>query len=85
MDLSGNAKVPWLKHGDISCGSCAPSIWGQSDTWLTDIERENTWSVGLGIGYDFGWIRTDLTADYAFKSGISGGVQLRVSILQMRG
>jgi opacity protein-like surface antigen len=71
-DLESNARVPYLSTSrDGACGSpCA--IWESTETSLVDVDREDTWSAGLGIGYDFGWIRTDLTADYTFKSKTSG-------------
>jgi opacity protein-like surface antigen len=38
---------------------------------LTDLKLQDTWSVGVGVGYRFHpWLRADLTADYRFGADV---------------
>jgi opacity protein-like surface antigen len=43
-------------------------IWDSSDTVTSHVRNGHGWSLGGGVGYDFGAIRTDVTADYMFAA-----------------
>jgi opacity protein-like surface antigen len=80
--LEGDIGVPYVVEGQDSDGNTI--TWTErSKTRLTDADRGNFFMGGLGFGYDFGWIRTDLTVDMSSKSKVEasrrGTDSLRVS------
>ena len=59
----GDLKVPFTDQ--CGCKSFSDTKLGNADS------RRNTWTGGLGVGYDFGMIRADLTADYWGKAKVT--------------
>lgn len=43
-------------------------LWNSSDTITSRLKKGNGWSIGGGVGYDFGAVRADVTADYMFAA-----------------
>jgi opacity protein-like surface antigen len=69
ITLKGDVDVPYLVEGQDEDGDTI--TWTErSDTRLTKTERGNFFMGGLGVGYDHGWIRGDLTVDLSSKSTV---------------
>jgi opacity protein-like surface antigen len=67
------AAVPWAS-GTVAGGNYLnPNdwIWDTSDTVLANKDATNGWGFGGGIGYDFGMLRVDVTADHMFGAKVS--------------
>jgi opacity protein-like surface antigen len=67
-DVEAPAGVPYLQGVDWEQLNL---IWGTSNTNLGTINSRHGWDGGFGVGYDFGMMRVDLTADNVFGAGFS--------------
>jgi opacity protein-like surface antigen len=76
-DMAGMPEIPtvdsgvepelgsnWYLRGDV--GFAASNIKFDVNLGTSDSvdDNQSTWSTGGGVGYNFGWFRTDLTLDY---------------------
>ena len=66
--------MPYFNEVYDCCGDLDPdaSSWLTSKTKMNDTEGKSTWTGGVGVGYDFGWIRTDATLNYTYPSKVTG-------------
>jgi opacity protein-like surface antigen len=68
--LEGDIDVPYYVFGEDGEGN--PISWTErSSTKIGNVERGNFWSGGLGVGYDHGFVRGDITLDYTSKSKVT--------------
>jgi len=59
----------WYLRGDISYDFKTDANVLVSTTSAFDVDFDDTWNVGFGLGYMFNdWFRTDITADYRFPA-----------------
>jgi opacity protein-like surface antigen len=68
----GNAMEPelgtnWYLRGDIGYAATSVDVTVDLGGASTGKSDGSTWDGGLGVGYDFGWFRTDVTLDYLAK------------------
>jgi opacity protein-like surface antigen len=54
----------WYLRGDIGYASTNLDITVDLGTAQTVGNSGNTWDIGGGVGYDFGWFRSDITVDW---------------------
>jgi opacity protein-like surface antigen len=73
LDIEADLEVPYWDYrlADPNDPSSGEDFWNADPMQLTDRKVDDSWMVGGGIGYDFGWVRVDGTADYAFASEVS--------------
>jgi opacity protein-like surface antigen len=59
----------WYLRGDVSykVGNDEIDAFGVGFSFPSAIV-DSDWTAGIGIGYDFGWMRADVTADYLFNN-----------------
>lgn len=71
--LRGDIDYHWsdMRGGDyITYGGCAGCLPGND---FDTTELDGSWSIGGGVGYQINsYLRTDLTADYWFKTDFTG-------------
>ena len=64
----------WYLRGDIGYRKNeVDSVFNAANPHLVrNNDLDNSWALGLGVGYKMGWLRSDLTLDYGAKSEFSG-------------
>jgi opacity protein-like surface antigen len=61
----------WYIRGDIGYVVNGDFSLTTDTGTLSDVNLDDTFTAGAGVGYDFGWFRADLTGDYAFNADVS--------------
>lgn len=60
----------WYLRGDIGYVHATDLSIDSNFGTYGSVERDDTITLGGGMGYDFGWFRADITGDYAFDGNL---------------
>ncbi len=61
----------WYIRGDIGYVVNGDFSLTTDTGTLSEVNLDDTFTAGVGFGYDFGWFRADITGDYAFNADVS--------------
>lgn len=56
------------KFGEVTAIPVAPATPATLSPLLTNPRIDNSWTAGAGFGYKAGWLRADVTVDYAVRA-----------------
>jgi opacity protein-like surface antigen len=60
----------WYLRGDIGYASTNLDLSVDLGTAQSVGSNEGTWDIGGGVGYDFGWFRSDVTVDWVAQRDV---------------